>query len=335
MTTERICIIGAGWYGCHLGMVLKSMGKEFIIYEKASEIFTGSSYNNQNRLHIGFHYARSLPTRELCKNGYYKFLEQYGNIVEFLNNNYYCVAKESNIDYGTYKIIMEAMNVEMEEVECEELKNIEGILNTKEGFVKNYVAKAYFQKELGKYIETNVEISKDFFEEEKNNYEFIFNCTNNVLNSNKDFYYEKTLSLIYQKVKNLDTINGYTLVDGPLCSLYPYDMRSQKYTLTDVEKTPLHKSYEYIDIINYEIKDFIERREYMENKIRKYHKNFDEEYKYVDHYTSLKIKKISKSDERLCYINQEDNIINVFCDKILGIFIFEDYVKKLLMPIKK
>ena len=327
---KKICIIGCGWYGAHIGMLLKKMGKDFIIFEKEKEIFTQSSYKNQNRLHLGFHYARSLKTRNLCKDGYKKFMIEYSNFVEFLDNNYYCVANESNIDYGTYKIIMKAMNISMEEVECVELQNIQGILKTNEGFIKNYDVKKFFQKELGNYIKTNFEISKDFIEKEKHNFEYIFNCTNNVLNPNKDFFYEKTLSLIYQKVKNINITNGYTLVDGPLCSLYPYDMRNQKYTLTDVEYTPLLKSYEFVDIKQFEMKDLIERRNKMEEKMKHYHKFFNEEYIYVNHYISLKIKNKSKSDERLCYIKQEENVINVFCDKILGIYIFEDYVKNLL-----
>ena len=194
-----ICIIGAGWYGCHLGMILKKLGKDFLIFEKGSEIFTQSSYKNQNRLHLGFHYARSYKTRQLCKNGYYKFIRDYGRFIDVLDNNYYIIANESCLDYETYKIIMEHLEVEMEEVECEEVENIQGIINTKECFIENYNIKQYFQKELGDYIITNYEMTLDVLNNVKDRFEYIFNCTNNVLNTDGNFLFEKTLSLIYQK----------------------------------------------------------------------------------------------------------------------------------------
>lgn len=327
--SKKICIIGCGWYGAHLGMMLKKIGINFVIFEKNKEIFCESSYKNQNRLHLGFHYARSYKTRKLCNDGYYKFIQQYGNFVNILDNNYYHVANESIIDYETYKIIMEDMLV-LEEVECKEIKNVQGTIKTKEMFIENHKIKTYFEKELKGHIHTNFEVTYEFLEQSKNTFKYIFNCTNNVLNTNKNFYFEKTLSLIYKKIKNKKIVNGYTLVDGPLCSLYPYNIENNLYTLTDVESTSLLKTYDYSDIRDYELKDLLNRRRRMEEKICKYHKNFLQEYEYNDHYVSLKIKKESKSDERDCYITKEGKIINVFCDKILGIFIFEDYVKKLL-----
>ena len=61
------------------------MGKKFFIFEKGSEIFTQSSYKNQNRLHLGFHYARSYKTRKLCRDGHYKFIRDYGRHIGFLD----------------------------------------------------------------------------------------------------------------------------------------------------------------------------------------------------------------------------------------------------------
>lgn len=48
----KIAIIGAGWIGCHLAHKLKNNHK-ITIYDK-EDIFSGSSSNNQNRLHLGF-----------------------------------------------------------------------------------------------------------------------------------------------------------------------------------------------------------------------------------------------------------------------------------------
>jgi hypothetical protein len=322
---KTILIIGAGWYGCHIGLLLKRYDIDFIIYEKEKEIFMGSSNRNQNRLHIGFHYPRSYKTRKLCEDGYYRFLSKYGHFIEPIKNNYYCIANDSIIDFETYKIIMEGKGVE---VKTKHIQNVQGILNTGELFIDNEKIKLFFELELNEHIRTNINVNN--IEKLKNKFKYIINCTNNILNTNNNFYFEKTLSLIYKKIKNQKEINSYTIMDGPFCSLFPFDICNKLYTLTDVEDTPVYKSFHISDIQRHKINDFIERRERMENKIKYYFPNFLNEYKYDGYYTSLKVKKKSKSDERDCYINKKDNIINVFCDKILGIFIFEDYIKNLL-----
>ena len=101
----NICIIGGGWVGCHLANKLKNK-HNIIIYEKNDKLFNESSSNNQNRLHLGFHYARNHETRELCRNTYDRFLDDYGFMVSKLDKNCYCIPqKKSIIDYQTYKKI--------------------------------------------------------------------------------------------------------------------------------------------------------------------------------------------------------------------------------------
>ena len=43
----KICIVGAGWYGCHLGYKLSKSGHNVSIFEKNTDIFQGSSGFNQ------------------------------------------------------------------------------------------------------------------------------------------------------------------------------------------------------------------------------------------------------------------------------------------------
>ena len=66
----KIAIIGAGWFGCHLASELKNDGHSILLFEKEKDIFAGASGNNQNRLHLGYHYPRSYITREQSKKGF-------------------------------------------------------------------------------------------------------------------------------------------------------------------------------------------------------------------------------------------------------------------------
>ena len=62
---HKIAIIGAGWFGCHIGSELKKKNLEISIFEKEDDIFKNGSGNNTNRLHLGFHYPRSKKTRKI------------------------------------------------------------------------------------------------------------------------------------------------------------------------------------------------------------------------------------------------------------------------------
>ena len=72
-----ITIIGAGWYGCYIGLKLKQHGVKFEILEKQSDIFLGSSGFNQNRLHQGYHYPRDYATRKTSLEGFDKFNSKF------------------------------------------------------------------------------------------------------------------------------------------------------------------------------------------------------------------------------------------------------------------
>lgn len=327
-----ILIIGCGWYGAHIAMVLKRLNIDFIIAEAESEIFTKTSYNNQNRLHLGFHYPRNKTTRDLCKNGYDRFLKQYAHLTQKVDNNIYCITNESNLDFGTYKIIMDSIDANYEEEKDDKITNIEGMIRTEEMFIDNVKVKEYFEKELKEYICINWKITNDYLKNAGSRHEYIFNCTNNTFNIQEDFFYEKTISLIYEKNKP-DKITSYTLMDGLFSSLYPYNIKKQQYSLTDVEWTPLIKTTNYNDIKNYKYVDIEIIREKMEEKFSKYYNDFLNDFTYKTYFTSLKIKKKNNSDERDCYINKDGNIINVCCNKITGIFKFEDYILSLINKI--
>jgi L-2-hydroxyglutarate oxidase LhgO len=98
---KKIIIIGSGWYGCSAYMELKDR-HNVIIIEQCKNIFEGSSYYNQNRLHLGYHYCRDYATRTLCKENYDIFLARYKDLVCDIEDNYYAIADKSILDFQTY-----------------------------------------------------------------------------------------------------------------------------------------------------------------------------------------------------------------------------------------
>jgi hypothetical protein len=323
----KIAIIGGGWLGCHIAFKLKEANHEITLFEQ-TDLFSGTSFYNSNRLHRGFHYSRNKITRELCYNTFNLFLEDYLNLVENIDNNYYSIPKNTSlIDYGTFKTIFEHEKVPFNEVQVPYLNNIEGTIVVDEKYINPVKAKKFFKNKLKDNIIIK-NISSNDLSNLSAEYDYVINTTNNSIKNIKDTYFELSLALLYIKVDDKD-FGSLTLVDGPLFSIYPYE--SNVYNVTDVEYTPLYTSSNLEDIIKYKnefnntlldpIKDKIEE------KIKLYYKDFNSTFQYAGYFTSIKSKRNSVSADRSPVILKQDNIISCITGKIQGIYILEDYIK--------
>lgn len=342
---KTIIIVGSGWYGLHTYIVLKknySDNFNLLVLEKKSDIFDNSSNYNQNRLHLGYHYPRSEKTRKLCEYGYDKFIEKYRELVDFIDGNYYLISSASNLDFETYKkIFNDNMKTKNQHTFLKNnyFNNIDGkIINTKEKVINSEKAKKYFSSEINKN-EFIFNYNVDKIEKKDNkiiinddlNCDYLIDCSFNQLQlSKKKYIYEYTISLLYER-NNFDlNFDSITLMDGEFFSLYPRDITKNKYTLTHVKYTPIVKSLNINDILNFKIsKEQIEEiKSKMENDVIIYYPDFLNHFSYYDYFISYKCKLISNIDTRECIIENSDNIISVNCGKITGIFEFEDWIKK-------
>jgi molybdopterin/thiamine biosynthesis adenylyltransferase len=325
----KIAIIGGGWVGCHLANKFKNI-HNITIFERNEYLFTETSYNNQNRLHIGFHYPRNSQTRELCYNTFDKFINDYNFLITDVNPNLYCISKENSLlDFNTYIKIFDDYIFNIENLSKYNLENIEGCINTNEKHINFIKAFNFFNENL-KENKVIKNITKDDLLLLKKEYDIVINCTNNLLyDDNVDnHFYELTLTLIYKKIKQT-TFNSLTIMDGKFLSIYPYI--DNLYTLTDVENTPLKSFdniYSLIDFKNKIDNKLIEYKKILfEDKVKKYFINFNEYFQYNDYILSTKSKIISNTDNRYPIITESDNIVNCFTGKIQGIYIIENYIK--------
>jgi len=232
----KIAIIGGGWVGCHLGYKLKG-GHDITIYEKNDKLFNETSFNNQNRLHYGYHYSRNHKTRELCKNTFYDFINDYGFLIKDVKNNIYCVPKKNSlIDFNTYLKIFQDFDYTIYDNLSE---HMEGCISTQEKYIDFKKAFEFFNNKLSSLI-VNKKISHDDIFNLKNNFDIVINATNNHMkdNSLSQYFYELTISFLYEKISDTD-FGALTMVDGQLFSIYPYEKNI--YTVTDVEHTPIKK----------------------------------------------------------------------------------------------
>ena len=70
-------IIGAGLYGLYAALYCAKKGQQVEVLEMEEAPFTRATYINQARVHMGYHYPRSLSTA-MKSAGYFKrFTEDY------------------------------------------------------------------------------------------------------------------------------------------------------------------------------------------------------------------------------------------------------------------
>jgi hypothetical protein len=321
----KIAIIGGGWLGCHLASKLKE-SHDISLFDKQN-IFNGSSLYNQNRLHKGFHYSRNYLTRKLCQDTFLTFLEDYGHLVDKVENNYYATPKDKSIiDYETFKSILYYENINFTESNAAFLSNIEGSLIVDERYINPIKAKSYFEKNLQSLLIKKEVYPEDLVKLSREN-DLVINTTNNTLLPISKCTYELCLTLVYLRTGPVE-FNALTIVDGPFFSIYPYI--DNKYTVTDVEHTPICRSTDITCIENYkrDLKDVDvdNLRCMIEEKVVHYYKDFHKHFKYNSFFTSVKVKKASESADRSPLIQQDGNIFTCVTGKIQGIYTLEQYI---------
>ena len=313
---------------------------EVIILEKNNDIFMGSSYNNQNRLHIGYHYPRSHNTRNLCKNGYTKFLEDYKYVVDDVDENYYVISNESTLDYNTYKHIFKYEEYNFHEIKNDMFTNIqENIICVNEKIINHNKSKKFFGENLKNVkIKCNYEVTSINQEEDKiyvNNElycDILLNCTYGQLKcyekeNEEDVIYEKTISHIYKKEGDVG-FDCMTIMDGEFPSLFVRDKEKKTYSLTHVKYTPILTSNDINKVLKYEpSKEEINKSKLnMEREIIKYCPMFSVKFTHEGYILGYKMKKNTNSGNRTCLIYENENYISVNGGKITGIYDFELYV---------
>jgi len=303
----KIAVIGAGWFGCHIANKLKN-NHEVSIFD-SSNIFFKASIKNQNRLHLGFHYARNSATRLMCKNTFDKFSNEYSHLLRSIPQNIYAIPeRESIIDFDTYIKIFE--NYQFENKKLNYLNNVAGCIRVDEKYIDPFLAQAYFKNSLKDIFQIN---HIDDIDNISSSYDLVINCTNNQLNPIIENSFSQPCTIfIYQKI-NDTPFDALTLVDGPLFSIFPFFKNT--FTISDVEYTP-DSNLSYSN-----------RVAAIENKISYYYPDFNKNFKSLDYLKAIKSKPVDMSDGRNPIITINKNIINCYSGKIQGIYYFEDYMR--------
>ena len=337
----RIAILGAGWFGCFIGTELKKRGYHFDIYEKNSKIFSNASGNNQNRLHLGFHYPRSFKTREMSQIGFYKFKKNLPYFSYKINNNIYAIADDDR-NLTSFKKFTSAMNssnlnFKIIDVRKTSLKKISHAIKCDEEIINQEKAIIFFKKNLKTNLHFNKNIKKikksgKKFLINKIEYDFVINCTWQQSFSSKKLklIYENCLIPLYKlKVKKHP---AYTIMDGPFFTFYPWNKKhfglySVKYSRVNISKS-INKILKLNKNLNLKTKNSIKRK--IENQFSKFYPDFKKKFKFERYLTSIRTILYKKNDARVCLVENNNNFINILSGKIDHIFYAASEVIKCL-----
>lgn len=92
----EVVVIGSGLFGCCCAIELSRAGFKVDLIDKDKDIMLHASRVNHNRIHLGYHYLRSVETAEQSIEGLLSFLFNYGHAVENQFSNYYAIAKNGS-----------------------------------------------------------------------------------------------------------------------------------------------------------------------------------------------------------------------------------------------
>ncbi len=256
---NHIAVIGGGIFGCLISIELANRGCVVNLYERNSEIMIGASLNNQNRLHLGYHYPRDDNTARQCIKGFDKFKSTFSTcILGDFENNYYISSRDSKVSLSEYKQFCRRVNLPVAPISVDfpiEVRNVSGGISTEEAIydsriLANEVQGLLFQSNVNVFCRHDItSLKKDesarfnlkSHDLDLGTFDKVINCTYANYNKfNKDLglenqllQYEYTLVPI---IKWLEIPVGITIMDGPFMTVLPYGL-SGNFLLYHVEHT--------------------------------------------------------------------------------------------------
>jgi len=258
-----VVIIGGGIFGTEIAIKAKSLGLSVQIIEQKNDILLGASANNQNRLHLGFHYPRDFETGKQCIRGFGAFKEKYSRCIQDGFLNAYFISKEGSltsshqfIEFSTLlgvpfttiepdEFPIEVRNIDLA-VSCEEVVYDCSILReiVRENLQASGVEIKYGlrAKTISRYnglFEIGFDSFGSIFAKVVINasYADINNLTGQLNYPVEERLYEYTaVAIIELDIPKL----GITIMDGPFMTLLPYG-KSGDYLLYCVEHSVIKK----------------------------------------------------------------------------------------------
>ncbi len=275
-TNSDKLIIGAGLYGLYAALYCARRGQKVTVLEIEAEPFRRATYINQARVHMGYHYPRSLSTA-MKSAGYFKrFTEDYGFCIHDSFQQIYATSSHfSWTDAAEFSKFCRDAGIPCMGLPVEQYFRpglCDGAFLTKEYTYDAHILRDYLVRELEQFPGAAVRYGRDIQrivkgreryeisalyqgQEELYSAPFVLNATyasvNQVLEKVEGvptqafgLKYELCEIILCSVGSNLKDI-GLTVMDGPFFSIMPFG-KTGYHSLTSVTFTPHKTSYEAV-----------------------------------------------------------------------------------------
>lgn len=112
----RICVIGAGLFGCTAAIYAARAGHDVHLFEAKSDIMQGATAGTYSRLHRGYHYARSPETGVESRRAEASFRAEYGEAVIDGGRQFYIVPdRDSHVTVDEYRDFLDGQSLAFSE----------------------------------------------------------------------------------------------------------------------------------------------------------------------------------------------------------------------------
>lgn len=178
ITYDKI-IIGAGLYGLYAAEMCGRRGEKVLVLEYESEPFKRATYINQARVHMGYHYPRSISTAEKSAHYFERFCKDYSFcILEDFEQVYATSSTYSWTNREAFIKFCKAASIPCEEINVDKYFKkgmCDGAYLTKEYTYDAHILRNYLISKIEKYqnvsIVFNIRIKNIYKETNKYNIE--------------------------------------------------------------------------------------------------------------------------------------------------------------------
>ncbi|MDD6202645.1 MAG: FAD-dependent oxidoreductase [Lachnospiraceae bacterium] len=267
MVYDKI-IIGAGLYGLYAALFCAKQGQKVLVLEKDPAPFMRATYINQARVHMGYHYPRSLSTAVKSAGYYNRFHEDYSFCIHDQFEQIYATSSQfSWTNAAEFQKFCKDAGIFCEEVSPKRYFKpglCDGAFLTREDTYDAMILRDFFIEELKKYPLVTIQYRANITGFEKTDTHYIVKLQNNETYES-DFVLNATYASVNQILKMLkyqpfsikyelceiilcDVTEelkgkGITVMDGPFFSIMPFG-KTGMHSLTSVTFTPHATSYD-------------------------------------------------------------------------------------------
>ena len=263
-------IIGAGLYGLYSANLCAAAGERVLVLEYDPEPFFRATYINQARVHMGYHYPRSLSTA----------LKSAGYFERFMRDYSFCVLQEFDQVYATsqnfswtsaeqFRKFCRDAQIRCDDIPTSRFFNegmCDGAFLTHEFTYDAQILRDHLMKELDEYSHVTFHYNariKDIYRDDTH-YRivmedgselltlFLLNAsyasTNQLISKVRNVSFDlfrikyELCEIILCEVGSALKNVGITVMDGPFFSIMPFGMTGM-HSLTSVTFTPHVTSY--------------------------------------------------------------------------------------------